>query len=188
MLYDIEEMLYDIEEMLYDIGEMLYDIGEMLYDIGEMLYDIEEILYDIEEIYMTLRKIQRNHKQEKANRNDTDINPAMQRTLYHTNAMSDVINTELWIDGCSWVQEFKSLTKQNLIGLSKKYKQNCNCQIKHCTGRNCRHHQENCEFRHEIWGCYRDYGICDQKKLSGSCHWKQNKDFYSCIKQSNRKD
>lgn len=43
--------------------------------------------------------------------------------------IGDVINTELWIDGCSWVQEFKSLTKQNLNGLNKKYRQNCNCQV-----------------------------------------------------------
>ncbi|XP_063427315.1 metalloproteinase inhibitor 3-like [Mytilus trossulus] len=99
----------------------------------------------------------------------------------------DVINTELWIDGCSWVQEFKSLTKQNLNGLNKKYRQNCNCQIKHCTGRNCRNHSKNCEFRHEIWGCYRDYGICDHRPHSDNCHWKQNQDFNKCIKQSNRK-
>lgn len=60
-------------------------------------------------------------------------------------------------------------------------------QIKHCTGRNCRNHHKNCEFRHEIWGCYRDYGICDHRPHSDNCHWKQNQDFNTCIKKSNRK-
>lgn len=95
----------------------------------------------------------------------------------------DAILQDLWVDGCSWVQKFRKLTRQNILGLNLKYKKSCNkCSIEQCTGKECDKHHGNCNFQQEIYSCFQDFGICHYSKRHKKCEWKKNGAFNRCLK------
>ncbi|XP_069101134.1 metalloproteinase inhibitor 3-like [Argopecten irradians] len=100
----------------------------------------------------------------------------------------DVRGRKLWVNSCDWVQNMATMTYSQKMGLMKLYEKNCRCQVKCCTGSQCKRkksarHRNMCRMDTGIFSCYTNYGICEYEQTKGQrgCSWKSNPDIDRCL-------
>lgn len=97
------------------------------------------------------------------------------------------VEGDYWINLCGWVQEYKTLNRQQIKGLKFFYGKNCQCKVSWCNGNFCNSgygssNKKTCKWEPR-WSndCYIRYGVCSENRSDGSCSWKKNRKFKTCL-------
>ena len=100
------------------------------------------------------------------------------------------VENDYWINLCGWVQEYKTLNRQQIKGIKFFYMKNCQCQISWCNGDFCNNRgyrgkdKKVCKWEPR-WNndCFVRHGVC-MEKSDGSCSWRKNRKFKTCLQRN----